>query len=125
MPYVDPERFKRFEQFVNRHMRAFFAAAQRGFAERGPGVVLYRAPDDRFEGTLPVLRFEYKTRAEIEAAQSAKRDDLIQGMLERYQPPNEALIAATYPDNSYDVTRVILQAVPSGNPAGPGTSGTS
>jgi hypothetical protein len=119
MAYVDPERFKRFEQFVHRHLSAFAAAAQRGYAERGPGVVLYRAPDDRFEGMQPVIRFEYKTRAEIEAAQADARDDLIQGMLERYQPPGEALLAATYPDNSYDVTRVTLQAVPRENPPGP------
>ena len=119
MAYVDPERFKRFEQFIARHARAFMTAAQRGFADRGPGVVVYRSPDDRFEGPVSVLRFEYKTKAEIESAQGDTRDELIQGMLERYRPPLEGLMVAIYPDQSYDVSRVTLQPVPRGNPDAP------
>ena len=47
--------------------------------------------------------------ADIDAAQGGERDELIQGMLERYQPPAEALFVAIYPDMSYDVTRVVLR----------------
>ena len=48
MAFVDPERFKRFEQFVTRHVAAFADAARRGFTARGPGAVIYRAPDGDF-----------------------------------------------------------------------------
>src|SRR5437868_5855726 len=108
MAYVDPERFKRFEQFLARHLPAFAMVARRGFAERGPGVVIYRASDDKFEPPTDVLKFEYKPRAQIDSAQKDAPDTLIGGMLERYQPPEEALLVAIYPDNSYDVSRVKL-----------------
>ena len=108
--FVDPERFKRFERFFKRHLHVFADAANKSFAKKGPGLLIYRAPDDRFEGEVTSLKFEYKTRAEVEAAQAANRDDLIQGMLERYQPPGEALFVAIYPDKTYDVSRVTLAA---------------
>jgi hypothetical protein len=114
--YVDPERFKRFQRFLQRHFSAFIDAAGRAFANRGPGVLIYRPHDDRFEGNVPVLSFEYKTRAEIEAAQAGERDELIQGMLERYQPPGEALLVAIYPDKSYDISRVVVRRT--GGPGG-------
>ena len=107
--FVDPERFKRFQAFLNRHMSAFIDAANRSFQKKGPGVLIYRAPDDRFEGQLRTLTLEYKTKDEIDAAQGEQRDELIQGMLERYQPPVEALLVAIYPDRSYDISRVILR----------------
>ena len=112
MAFVDPERFKRFEQFVTRHQRIFADAAGRGFSMKGPGVLIYYAPDGRFENTVGPLRFEYKTRAEIEKLHEGARDDLIQGMLERYQPPGEALFVAVYQDNTYDITRVVLASDP-------------
>src|SRR6266513_2567320 len=114
--FVDPERFKRFERFIARHLPVFADAAGRAFAAKGPGVLVYRAPDDRFEGPVTQLKFEYKTRAEIETAQSGHRDELIQGMLERYQPPGEALFVAIYPDKSYDVSRVVLRPPESNKP---------
>ena len=117
--YVDPERFKRFQQFLERHMAIFMDAARRSFAKKGPGVLIYRAPDDQFSGEIRTLTFEYKTKAEIETAQGDQRDELIQGMLERYKPPAEALLVAIYPDKSYDISRVVLQPV-GGGPA-PGT----
>jgi hypothetical protein len=119
MPYVDPERFKRFEQFLSKHIGAFAKAAQRGYAEHGPGVLMYRAPDDRFDTDVHTFNFEYRTKASIEAVQADNRDDLIQGMLERYDPPNDVILVAVYPDNSYDVTRATLQAVPRPEPDAP------
>ena len=116
--FVDPERFKRFEQFFKGHLHVFADAAARGYARKGPGVLVYRPPDDRFEGTVTSLKFEYKTKAEIDAQQGATRDDLIQGMLERYQPPDEALFVAIYPDKTYDVSRVVLGRVPPGGGGG-------
>jgi len=116
--FVDPERFKRFQAFLNRHLSVLFDAASRSFQKKGPGALIYRAPDDRFEGQLRTLTLEYKTKAEIDAAQGEQRDELIQGMLERYQPPTEALFVAIYPDRSYDISRVILR--PGGPPAGAG-----
>lgn len=110
MDVVDPERFKRFQAFLQRHLSAFAEVAGRGFAMSGPGVVIYRAPDDRLEGQLPTLKLEYKTKAAIDSAQGETRDELIQGMLERYKPPGEALFVAIYPDRSYDVSRVILKS---------------
>jgi hypothetical protein len=112
MSYVDPERFKRFQSFLRTHVGAFAKAAQQGFKDHGPGVLLYRAPDDQFLTPVREFRFEYKTKAAIEAAQAGNRDELIQGMLERYSPPDEVILAAVYPDSSYDVTRVSIQAVP-------------
>ena len=106
--FVDPQRFMRFERFFKRHLHVFADAAGKSYAKKGPGVLIYRPPDDLFEGPVTTLRFEYKTRAEIEAAQAGTRDDLIQGMLERYQPPGEALFVAIYPDKTYDVSRVTL-----------------
>ena len=118
--YVDPERFKRFQQFLERHMAVFMDAARRSFAKKGPGVLVYRAPDDQFASEIRTLSFEYKTKAEIEAAQGDQRDELIQGMLERYKPPAEALLVAIYPDKSYDISRVVLQPVSgAGQPGGP------
>jgi hypothetical protein len=115
--FVDPERFKRFEKFLSRHLPVFADAVGRAFASKGPGVLIYRPADDRFEGPVTQLKFEYKTRAEIEAAQADHRDELIQGLLERYQPPGEALFVAIYPDRSYDVSRVTLRPpVPSDMP---------
>lgn len=105
MAYVDPERFKRFEQFISRHVVAFATAASRGFSSRGKGAVIYNAPDDRFEGILPSVPLQYRTKAEIDAAQGNNRDELIQGLLERYQPPAEAIFVAIYRDQTYDVTR--------------------
>ena len=118
--YVDPERFKRFQQFIERHMPVFLDAARRSFAKKGPGVLMYRAPDDQFAGEIRTLTFEYKTKAEIEAAQAGQRDELIQGMLERYNPPAEALLVAVYPDNSYDVSRVVLTPMAGGAPGAGG-----
>ena len=105
MAFVDPERFERFEQFLSRHVMAFAAAASRGYLARGRGAVIYRPPDDRFEGTLSALRLEYRTQTEIDAAQGETRDELIQGILERYQPPGEAVFVTVYPDKTYDVSR--------------------
>lgn len=118
MAYVDPERFKRFQSFLRTHIGAFAKAARQGFQDHGPGVLLYRAPDDQFDKPVREFRFEYKTKAGIEAAQADNRDDLIQGMLERYNPPDEVILAAVYPDTSYDVTRVSIQAVPVQGPPG-------
>jgi len=117
MPYVDPERFKRFEQFVSRHVAAFAAAAASGFSARGKGVVVYSPSDDRFEGTLPAVTLSYKTQAEIEAVQGDNRDELIQGFLERYEPPAEAIFAAIYRDHTYDVTRAKLHRSPQQPPS--------
>ena len=113
MAFVDPERFKRFERFINRHLPPLAEIATRAFEAKGPGVLALRPPNDRFDGPSE-LNFEYKTKAEIEAAQGGDRDELIQGMLERYEPPGEALICAIYPDMSYDVTRVVLRPPTSG-----------
>ena len=55
--YVDPERFKRFQDFLNRHMSAFVDAASRSFQKKGPGVIVYRAPYDLFDGQLRTLTF--------------------------------------------------------------------
>ena len=120
MSYVDPERFKRFQSFLRTHIGAFAKAANQGYKDLGPGVLLYRAPDDQFAAPVTEFRFEYKTKAAIEAAQSGNRDELIQGMLERYNPPDEVILAAVYPDNSYDVTRVSIQPVPVQGPPGTG-----
>ena len=109
MAFVDPERFKRFEQFVGRHLPPLAEMVTHAFRAKGPGVLVCRPPNDRFDGPVSELKFEYKTKAEIDAVQAGDRDDLIQGMLERYQPPGEALICAIYPDMSYDVTRVVLR----------------
>jgi hypothetical protein len=122
MPFVDPERFKRFEQFFSRHLPYFAEAARRAFAAKGPGVLIYHAPDDRFEGQLKSLKFDYKTKSEIDAAHAETRDELIQGMLERYQPPGEALFVAVYPDNTYDISRVVLRRAGE-TPPGPGGHG--
>lgn len=119
MPYVDPERFKRFEQFISRHVMAFAAAAKSGFSSRGKGAVIYSPPDDRFEGTLPAIPLSYKTQAEIEAAQGDTRDELIQGILERYQPPAEAIFVAFYRDQTYDITRATLHQSPTQPPSQP------
>jgi hypothetical protein len=118
--YVDPERFKRFQAFLDRHMSIFVDAASRSFAKKGPGVLVYRAPDDRFDAELQTLTLEYKTKGEIEAAQAEQRDDLIQGMLDRYQPPGEALFVAIYPDHSYDISRVVIHAGKPGQGPGQG-----
>jgi hypothetical protein len=40
-------------------------------------------------------------------------------MLERYQPPGEALFVAIYPDHSYDISRVVLKTA---ERASPGTN---
>ncbi len=37
-------------------------------------------------------------------------------MLERYQPPEEALAVAIYPDNSYDVSRLDLRTLRKATP---------
>jgi hypothetical protein len=117
MGYVDPERFKRFSQFLSRHISVFAAAAARGYAGKGKGAVIYRAPDDRFGGLLAGLRLEYAPKAQIDAAQGDTRDELLQGILDRYEPPGEAVFVAMYPDETYDVSRVTLgqglQAPPS------------
>ena len=118
--YVDPERFKRFQDFLNRHMSAFVDAASRSFVKKGPGAIVYRAPDDRFDSQLRTLTLEYKTKAEIEAAQGEQRDELIQGMLDRYQPPGEALFVAIYPDRSYDISRVTITPGKPGQAPGQG-----
>ena len=109
MAFVDAERFKRFEQFVIRHLGPLAEMADHAFKAKGRGALVFRPANDRFDGPVAGARFEYKTKAEIDAAQGGNRDDLIQGMLERYQPPHEALFVAIYPDMSYDVTRVVLR----------------
>jgi hypothetical protein len=111
MAFVDPDRFKRFEQFVHQHLRAFAEAADYGYNAKGKGVVIYTPLDDRFSRPGGPLRFQYKTKDEIDAAHEGQRDDLLQGVLDRYQPPGEAVFVALYPDNTYDITRVILQRV--------------
>ena len=108
MAFVDPERFKRFEQFVNRYITPLADAAGRGFAAMGPGVLIYYAPDDKFEGPVKEMRIEYRTKAQIDAAHANNRDELLQGMLDRYQPPGEVVILAIYPDNTYDITRAVV-----------------
>jgi hypothetical protein len=117
MGSVDPERYKRFSQFLSRHISAFAAAAARGYAARGKGAVIYHASHDRFGELLAGLRLEYVTNAEIGAAQAGKRDELIQGILDRYVPPGEAVFVVIYPDQTYDVSRIVLgeglQAPPS------------
>jgi hypothetical protein len=112
MAFVDPARFKRFEQFIARHAGAFATAANRGFASKGRGAVVYSPLDDRFEGTFPAVPLQYKTQWEINAAQGDKRDELLQGLLERYQPPDEAVFVAVYRDLTYDITRVTMQRSP-------------
>ena len=107
MGFVDPARFRRFEQFLGRYLRHFAEAARRGFAEKGPGLLIYYAPDDQF-AEANQLRLEYKTKAEVDELHAGSRDDLVQGILERYQPPDEAAIIAIYPDNTYDISRVVL-----------------
>jgi hypothetical protein len=119
MPFVNPERFKRFELFISRHAVAFASAAASGFSSRGKGAVIYYALDDRFEGTLPALPLEYKTKSEIDEAQGQTRDELIQGLLERYQPPTEALFVAIYRDQTYDITRVSMHRSPQQPPSQP------
>ena len=111
MSYVDPERFKRFEQFLSKYLVHFVDFSVRAFEAKGPGVVVYRPPNDQFP-PIAEMKLEYRTRADIEAAQAEVRDELIQGMLERYQPPDEALIAAIYGDNSYDVSRIVIKRKP-------------
>jgi hypothetical protein len=120
MAFVDPDRFKRFEQFLSRHSGAFAAAASGGYAAMGKGAVVYRPPDDRLEGTSAGLRLEYKAKSEIDAAQGATRDELIQGILDRYQPPGEGVFVAIYPDGTYDVSRVVMTQPGQAPPAGPG-----
>jgi len=109
MAFIDQERFKRFEHFFTRHLHAFVVAAQRGYAAKGRGVLIYSAPDDRFEPNVRELRFDYKSQGEIEAMQGGARDELLQGILERYQPPGEAVFVALYRDNTYDISRVVLK----------------
>ncbi len=114
---VDPHRSKRFQDFFTKHLPLFADAASQGFARKGPGVLVYHPPDDRFDRRVASLKFEYKARAEVEAAPGGAGDDLVRGMLGRYDPPNEALFVAVYPDKSYDVSRVVLRP--------PGHAGTS
>ena len=109
MAFIDRERFKRFEQFFTRHLHAFVVAAQQGYRTKGRGVLIYSAPDDRFEGNVRELRFDYKSQGEIEAMNQGTRDELVQGMLERYEPPGEAVFVALYRDNTYDISRVVLK----------------
>ena len=109
MAFVDPERFKRFEQFLSRHMRVFVDASTRAYSMKGPGVLIYNAPDDQFGAPVGPLQFQYKTKAEVDAAHEGARDEMLQGMLERYQPPGEALFLAIYRDNTYDLSRVVIQ----------------
>lgn len=109
MAFVDPERFKRFEQFVTRHILILADLATQAFEKVGPGALVYRAADDKFDAPIKGTRFEYKTKAQIDAAQAGVRDELLQGMLERYAPPGEAIFVAIYPDETYDVTRVVLR----------------
>jgi hypothetical protein len=109
MAFVDPERFKRFEQFLTRNLRAFAEAANRAFEVKGPGVLIYHAPDDRFDTPVTQFKFQYKTKPQIDKAHESARDELLQGMLDRYQPPGEAVFVALYPDNTYDITRVVLR----------------
>lgn len=108
MGYADPERYKRFSQFLSRHVGAFAAAAAAGYAARGRGAVIYRPSGDRFGELLAGLRLDYVTRAEVDAAQGGARDDLLQNILDRYDPPGEAVFVALYPDGSYDVSRILL-----------------
>jgi hypothetical protein len=114
--FVDPDRFKRFEQFVNQHLRAFADAASHGYATKGKGVLIYVSLDDKFSRPGGPLRFQYKSKGEIDAAHEGQRDELLQGLLDRYQPPDEAVFLALYPDNTYDITRVGIQRIPEGGP---------
>lgn len=120
MPFVDPDRFKRFEQFVTRNQRILAESAARGFASKGPGVVIYYAPSDRYDEPENILRFQYKTKVEIDAMHQGARDELLQGILDRYQPPGEAVIIAVYQDNTYDITRVVIQPREGGEGQGQG-----
>ena len=119
MAFVDPERFKRFERFITRHLGPLSEMAEHGFKAKGRGVLFYRPPNDQFDTPVAGAKFEYKTQAQIETAQSGERDELIQGMLERYKPPGEALLVAIYPDKSYDISRVVIRpAGGAGQPPG-------
>src|SRR4051794_21361845 len=109
MAFVDPERFKRFEKFVSLNLAGLAGAAGRGFRSKGPGVLILYAPDDRYEGGAAPLHSDYKSRAEIDTMHEGARDELVQGMLERYNPATEMLLLAMYPDNTYDISRVVLQ----------------
>ena len=109
MGFVDRERYNRFEQFLAKHLRVFVDGATRGFEARGPGVLVYHAPDDQFNAPTGPLRFDYHPKTQVDAAHQSRRDELLQGMLDRYQPPGEAVIVAIYPDNTYDITRVVIQ----------------
>ena len=109
MAFVDPERFKRFERFITRHLGPLSEMADHGFKAKGRGALVYRPPNDQFNTPVAGAKFEYKTKDQIDSAQGNERDELIQGMLERYQPPGEALFVAIYPDMSYDVTRIVLR----------------
>ena len=109
MAFVDPERFKRFEKFVSLNLPALAGAAGRGFRSKGPGVLILYAPNDRFEGGTAPLHTDYKSKAEIDVMHEGARDELVQGMLERYNPASEVVILAMYPDNTYDISRVVLQ----------------
>src|SRR5688500_2758383 len=117
MAFVDPERFKRFEQFLTRHSRVVAEAASRAFEAKGPGVLIYHAPDDRFDDTpIAQFKFQYKTKVEIDRVHADTRDELLQGMLDRYQPPGEAVFVALYRDNTYDISRVVLRPAQSSPP---------
>ena len=83
-----------------------------GFSSKGKGAVIYHAPDNRFEGTLDALPLQYMSQSEINAAQGETRDELLQGILDRHQPPREAVFIAIYEDNTYDVSRVTLSQSP-------------
>jgi hypothetical protein len=109
MAFVDPERFKRFEQFLTRHLGVFVQAAEKAYSMKGPGILIYHAPDDRFDGSPREFKFQYKTKTEIDTSHAGARDELLQGMLDRYQPPGEALFLAIYPDNTYDITRASVR----------------
>jgi hypothetical protein len=109
MGHADPDRYKRFSQFLSRHVAAFAAAAAAGYAAKGKGAVVYHASHDRFGELLAGLRLDYVTSAEIDAAaRGGTRDELIQGILDRYEPPAEAVFVAIYPDRTYDVSRMLL-----------------
>ena len=125
MAFVDRERFKRFEQFLAKHIRVFADAAGHGYSRKGPGVLIYNAPDDRFDPPTGPFRFDYKSKSEIDTLHQAARDEMLQGMLDRYKPPAEAVFLAIYPDNTYDISRVVITVTPSGTGAAPATGAPS
>jgi hypothetical protein len=110
-PHASGERMRRFKQFTMAHIAAVADRARRGFAENGPGVVLIDVASlDGGEAFSPqqYLELAYKSKASVKAdnRRHGTPDPLIEGLLGRYNPPREMLVAAVYPNAGYDVSRM-------------------